>query len=825
MAPKNARAAPSSSWYEPTLDALSISDKNLAIVLLMMAEGDEKRKTELRAGSAELEASGGTFYRFFMSSIVAGLVPPFSDFFYSVLCHYKIHTLHLRAHRPLWKLGDEGDDLCLRPVALSDEELRSALRSLVGNDQGYPPDSFVPLFRHSNGAEAAAVMPVFDGRGLVPPAPSNVLVTMTQVDVSSDESRKEEEEERDSKATRKGAGETSPLRKADILRTLPDDDDKADVPLERGEPPVAGESMRSKVSPRRRSPAKVPTRGRSGLISRDGAPALTLPGAASGPSPAPSSAPGVRAPAPQAVRLSGFKLRKRRDYAAVDQSTPATKKRKEETVVLLGTKSPAAVAPPSVGKGGDGARASPARLSSQGLGERPLEEAAPVAPLAPEVPMSGPVAVVPKAQELPASRAMVTMLPPPPPAALLTPDPSASPDILEHALSALTLLREDLQGTDRRLVAGCLELISGWLHSDVSVRAALSQPAAASEKDKQAVAQAAAAREVALKDAGAAQDRCRSLEAELETMRNEHADEARGHKAEEEKMKAREDAVRGRDAELEQLAKAQAAERTQLEKLERKMKAEKAELEAKAKVLAEDRVAFKSLEERSRVALRALYEKGLEEPLATDDEGPTQLLPHLVVVLEDVVGGISPLEKGEARTLSSAALARVFSHLHRCDPDANLDELLEPVDDERCTAAAKAVKGQPLRQLSSPRAHRKSVADRALIVPWLLPPLVPELCSSLCTAVALLHLSVTFPELMRVHTRPRRRPRVRGDTSATHPRPSFPQHRPPLTPTSLPNQSAEPEDLSPLPIAAMATVGLCSNPSSPELLPSFYHHQ
>ena len=30
-----------------------------------------------------------------MSSIVAGLVPPFSDFFYSVLSHYKLHALHL----------------------------------------------------------------------------------------------------------------------------------------------------------------------------------------------------------------------------------------------------------------------------------------------------------------------------------------------------------------------------------------------------------------------------------------------------------------------------------------------------------------------------------------------------------------------------------------------------------------------------------------------------------------------------------------------------------------------------------------------------------
>ena len=83
---------------------------------------------------------------------------------------------------------------------------------------------------------------------------------------------------------------------------------------------------------------------------------------------------------------------------------------------------------------------------------------------------------------------MVTMLPPPSPAVLLTPDPSSSADVLERALSALTLLREDLQGTDRRLVVGRLELISGWRHSDVSIQAALSQAVASSEEDKQVVA-------------------------------------------------------------------------------------------------------------------------------------------------------------------------------------------------------------------------------------------------------------------------------------------------------------------------------------------------
>ena len=107
--------------------------------------------------------------------------------------------------------------------------------------------------------------------------------------------------------------------KADILRTLPNDDDEADVPLERRELHAAGGSSRSKASPQRRSPSAIPTSGRSALISRDGAPVLMLPGAASNPPAASSSVPATHARAPQATKLSGFKLRKQRDYTAVDQ--------------------------------------------------------------------------------------------------------------------------------------------------------------------------------------------------------------------------------------------------------------------------------------------------------------------------------------------------------------------------------------------------------------------------------------------------------------------------------------------------------------------------
>ena len=131
-----------------------------------------------------------------------------------------------------------------------------------------------------------------------------------------------------------------------------------------------------------------------------------------------------------------------------------------------------------------------------------------------------------------------------------------------------------------------------------------------------------------------------------------------------------------------------------MKKLEKEVEVERAQLEIKENVLAEDREAFKSLEERSREMLRELNEKGLDKPLVTDDDGPAQLLPQLVTTLEDVINEIGPMVEGEARALSSSTLTRVLIHLHLRDPNADLGILLEPMDEERCAAAAKAVKGQ-----------------------------------------------------------------------------------------------------------------------------------
>ena len=207
--------------------------------------------------------------------------------------------LHFRRARPLWKLGDEEDKVRLSPVALPDDELTAVLRLLVGDNQEYPPSAFVPLFHRKDWEQFVASRPTFDARGLVPPALAGASATPKPVEVSSDESHEEEEE--GSKEIPEGTGENSPLSKADILRALPDDAE-VDARQEERELPL------------------IQTRGRSSLVSRDAASDLVRPRAGSGPSAAPSSAPGARVPTPQAPTLSGFRLTKRRvDYVAVDQ--------------------------------------------------------------------------------------------------------------------------------------------------------------------------------------------------------------------------------------------------------------------------------------------------------------------------------------------------------------------------------------------------------------------------------------------------------------------------------------------------------------------------
>ena len=79
----------------------------------------------------------------------------------------------------------------------------------------------------------------------------------------------------------------------------------------------------------------------------------------------------------------------------------------------------------------------------------------------------------------------VIMLPssPPTPPTAISPTPST---ILDRAAAKLDRLRKDLLGADPRLVAGPgrLELASGWVRSDASVRAALAQATTACDEEK-----------------------------------------------------------------------------------------------------------------------------------------------------------------------------------------------------------------------------------------------------------------------------------------------------------------------------------------------------
>ena len=81
---------------------------------------------------------------------------------------------------------------------------------------------------------------------------------------------------------------------------------------------------------------------------------------------------------------------------------------------------------------------------------------------------------------------------------------------------------------------------------------------------------------------------------------------------------------------------------------------------------------------------------------------------------------IGPMAEEEARILSLAALTRVFSHLHLHDPATHFDELLEPVDDKHCTAAAAAVKGQVEALLKRFRAFDPAASTGGAAYPTIL---------------------------------------------------------------------------------------------------------
>ena len=98
MAP---RQSPAGAWYSSALDSPNVSEASLARLRRMAAAQGIDGAKVFKAGSATPEGQGSTFYPFFVSAIAAGLVPPFSEFFFSVLRHYKLQALHLHPNSVL----------------------------------------------------------------------------------------------------------------------------------------------------------------------------------------------------------------------------------------------------------------------------------------------------------------------------------------------------------------------------------------------------------------------------------------------------------------------------------------------------------------------------------------------------------------------------------------------------------------------------------------------------------------------------------------------------------------------------------------------------
>ena len=92
MAP---RQPPAAAWYSSALDPPNVSETGLARLRRMATAWGIDGAKVFKASSATSEGQRSTFYPLFVSAIVAGLVPPFSEFFFFVLRHYKLQALHL----------------------------------------------------------------------------------------------------------------------------------------------------------------------------------------------------------------------------------------------------------------------------------------------------------------------------------------------------------------------------------------------------------------------------------------------------------------------------------------------------------------------------------------------------------------------------------------------------------------------------------------------------------------------------------------------------------------------------------------------------------
>ena len=235
------------------------------------------------------------------------------------------------------------------------------------------------------------------------------------------------------------------------------------------------------------------------------------------------------------------------------------------------------VAPLPAKEGDRGARASLAWSFSRGLAELAGASSAPMAQVTPEVSLPAAATTAVGAQQTPPQDVVAAQPPSPPtPPAAVSPTPST---VLDRAAAELDRPRQDILGADPRLVAGRLELASGWVRSDALIRAALVQASTACDEERQAVLEVKATRDAALGEVVDVRGRCKALESDLKGLQDQLAEETRLRQEQEEGMKAREAAVNDRDAKLKKRC-------DRLGALEQELRARKAELDDKALVLA-----------------------------------------------------------------------------------------------------------------------------------------------------------------------------------------------------------------------------------------------
>ena len=91
-----------------------------------------------------------------------------------------------------------------------------------------------------------------------------------------------------------------------------------------------------------------------------------------------------------------------------------------------------------------------------------------------------------------------------------------------------------------------MELASGWIRSDASIRAALVQASTACDEERQAVLEAKATRDAAMGEVVDVRGRCKALEDELQGLWDQLVKEARLRQEQEEGVKARKAAIKDR---------------------------------------------------------------------------------------------------------------------------------------------------------------------------------------------------------------------------------------------------------------------------------------